>query len=539
MQAMRHVAAQRQARVQDAVAHLDRASAKVHLNKHAVLEFEDYLAAMQRVENLARQARKFWAEENESPAHQEWRLTRFNDETGETPAVLGLRDRYMQSGRARFTPDIKGWLNYLTDIDARFMQAFAHIPSPRLNEETRRENTLIVAARGRGKSELMKALLHHYVVHRTAAVVLIDPHGDMARQVSRWPEFSRNPKHLAYIQPYLIEGRTPRLNPFSLGHSLASELRSTYAQQLARTLTELVPDAELTPNMNMLAGSCVRVLLEREGSSLRDLFAMLGDKGTPGRDALVQAGRNHHNPALADFFKGQFDSDSLKPSKAGLRNRLMTLLMSDGFTDLVCADGCLDLEAAIAGKKALVFNLSPLGPDEAAAVGRLVLMMLWSLGHRRLQDANRERAPVHVFLDEATKFAGKAVGEILSELRKVGVHLTLAQQVGGDGFAKDVRERVYSGTAIKFAGANDSGEMAKVLRQKPEMLTKLERGEFWCRWGEGSELVKVRVRDDLADDKHAMATHEWAALVKRWKGTLYHERPAPAKPEPRNARPFD
>jgi hypothetical protein len=515
--------AKRQGMVLKAAEHLSDTDKEAHLKRHYPLALADYLDALRRAGNLARQTRK---------GIEDW-------DTGEPPAVLGLRDIVMSRGLSGLSPDVQGWLNYLAEIDARFMQAMMNVPSPKLLEETRRENTLIVAARGRGKSELMKVLMHHYVVRRTTALVLIDPHGDMARQVSRWPEFSRDPKQMTYIEPGLIDGHTPRLNPLALGRSLTKDLRSTYAQQLARTLTELVPEAELTPNMNLLAVSCVRVLLEHDGSTLRDLFAMLGDKGTPGRDALVQAGRNHPNPALGDFFRGQFDSDSLKPSKAGLRNRLMLLLTSDGFTDMVCANGCFDLEDAIAGRKTIVFNLGPLGPDEAAAVGRLVLMMLWSLGHRRLQDASRERAPVHVFLDEATKFAGKAVGEILSELRKVGVHLTLAQQVGGDGFARDVRERVYSGTAIKFAGANDSGEMAKVLRQKPEMLTKLERGEFWCRWGEGSGLVKVRVRDDLADDKHAMTASQWAALVKSWKGTIYHEPKPPPEPAKRNARPLE
>lgn len=534
LNAMKAVVAQSQAHLRTTYANFDEPSRVQRLAQHYPLGFRDYLAALKSIRRLRERVRDYQPREYYQLA--------------DDPGELGLAARY---NAERHTPDDQGWLNYLVDTNPGYFQKFASVPGPQLIEGERVGHTLIVAGAGHGKSELMKALVYHYVETdpKSAAVVVIDPHGTFAREVARWPQFAADPDRLAYIRADLIAGHVPPLNPFYLARAYPAEFRDEMAAGLARTLTELLPKAELTSNMEMVVRSCARVLLDRQGSTLHDLLIMLGDKSDPRRADLLEAGRNSPDPMLADFFRYQFDSDALASSKNGLRNRLFTLLLHSGFRQIICAEGCLNLMSMIEKRRVIVFDLLGLGGEERAALGRLVLMMLWSVGQVQFRRDARQLVPTHVFIDEASILAGPAFGVFLKEYRKVGLHLTMAQQVAGDGLGGSLTDSLLANTAIKFAGINNRRDISRLLGVSPEeakALSDLPRGQFWCKWGSGSELVSVAVRDDLAGSAKVMTDAQWAQLVAGWKaGKLYRPiaaaSPAPAarSTAPRNDLPLD
>lgn len=533
LNAMKAVVAQSQAHLRTTYANFDEPSRVQRLAQHYPLGFRDYLAALKSIRRLRERVRDYQPREYYQLA--------------DDPGELGLAARY---NAERHTPDDQGWLNYLVDTNPGYFQKFASVPGPQLIEGERVGHTLIVAGAGHGKSELMKALVYHYVETdpKSAAVVVIDPHGTFAREVARWPQFAADPDRLVYIRADLIAGHVPPLNPFYLARAYPAEFRDEMAAGLARTLTELLPKAELTSNMEMVVRSCARVLLDRPGSTLHDLLIMLGDKSDPRRAEMLEAGRNSADPMLADFFRFQFDSDALASSKSGLRNRLYTLLLHSGFRQIICADGCLNLMSMIEKRRVIVFDLLGLGSEERAALGRLVLMMLWSVGQVQFRRDARKLVPTHVFVDEASILAGPAFGVFLKEYRKVGLHLTMAQQVAGDGLGGSLTDSLLANTAIKFAGINNRRDISRLLSVSPEeakALSDLPRGQFWCKWGSGSELVSIAVRDDLAGSAKVMTDEQWAKLVAGWKaGKLYRPiaaaSPAPAarSTTPRNDLPL-
>jgi hypothetical protein len=523
----------RQARVIELQNTLSDTAAAEHTVKHYPLSYKDYLHGLKIVHTVRKELRR---EKDASYFYLD-----------AEPKYIGLAERYNSETH---TPDAKGWRAYLADTHPSFRLCSDAMPALPLIEGERIGHTLIVAGAGHGKSELMKALAYHYVETdpKSAAVVVIDPHGSFAREVARWPQFAADPDRLVYIRADLIAGHVPPLNPFYLAKAYPAEFRDEMAAGLARTLTELLPKAELTSNMEMVVRSCARVLLDRPGSTLHDLLIMLGDKSDPRRAELLEAGRNSADPMLADFFRFQFDSDALASSKSGLRNRLYTLLLHSGFRQIICADGCLNLMSMIEKRRVIVFDLLGLGSEERAALGRLVLMMLWSVGQVQFRRDARKLVPTHVFVDEASILAGPAFGVFLKEYRKVGLHLTMAQQVAGDGLGGSLTDSLLANTAIKFAGINNRRDISRLLSVSPEeakALSDLPRGQFWCKWGSGSELVSVAVRDDLAGSAKVMTDEQWAKLVAGWKaGKLYRPiaaaSPAPAarSTTPRNDLPL-
>ena len=137
-----------------------------------------------------------------------------------SPALARLLDA---SERVQLTADFAGWLRYLGTqgpID-RAMQHPRYKRDGVFHAGGLEESALVVAPRKWGKSELLKALVYHHVAapfdnDPAAAVVVLDPGGDLALQMARWPELSgpnRSRDRLLYIEPDLRDGLTVGLNP--------------------------------------------------------------------------------------------------------------------------------------------------------------------------------------------------------------------------------------------------------------------------------------------------------------------------------------
>lgn len=78
----------------------------------------------------------------------------------------------------------------------------------------KRRHQYIVAGTGNGKSEYIKVLIWEELrkpVKKQSAVVLLDPHGDLAEETARFREFGsrKYARRLVYIDPMLQDGFYP------------------------------------------------------------------------------------------------------------------------------------------------------------------------------------------------------------------------------------------------------------------------------------------------------------------------------------------
>lgn len=67
-----------------------------------------------------------------------------------------------------------------------------------------------------------------------------------------------------------------------------------------------------------------------------------------------------------------------------------------------------------------------------------------------------------MFVDECQNFLTPSVETVLTESRKYGLHLTMAQQFYGQGMDRDLLAAVMGNTAIKIAGRNDTMTLKKM-----------------------------------------------------------------------------
>jgi hypothetical protein len=454
----------------------------------------------------------------------------------------------LQPQPSSFTPDQAGWLNYMKSRNPKFVEeAFNKPPRPALYAEIgRQEHTLIVAPSKWGKSELIKALLYHYAQDGSAAVVVLDPGGDLVKQVRKWPELVRE-NRLCLIQPGLDQDDeeggfigadlTVGFNPLD-GSGLDVEERRVIAADWAYTLGLIGADKhDLSANMMLLVTMCVQVLLTVPGATLADLGHLLmvrparkrGEadrpEATDPRAAQLQRlARNYEVASVANFFRHDYDTDAVEGTREALRRRITMVLNYPHAEAMLTGPATINLEQEIEARRFILVDLSRFKKTGGAAIGRLILAQVAAIGRRRESQALLNRTPTHVFVDEASTMVSASMFEITREMRKFGIYLTLAQQVGGDEMTPEQKARLKIVGCKLIAPAEVAADW--IIPDKYNSIPDVGPHEFVVEWAGFPDIYPVKVRSDLAGYKHRVSPFEWREHLQAMTGEGGYYRPA-------------
>lgn len=504
----------------------------------SVMGFEQYLDTLQRFAHIRHEI-------------DQRRLLEWEGRTSRKPPIEPAVEAFVERGNPRaYSPDLMGWLAYVQDVAPALSPKLAQLAgSGGFSEHERRMHTLVVAPNGHGKSELLKALVWHYVEHPGPAVVVIDPAGDMCRQIAQWPELLRSGR-LVYVEPYLRPGYTVGINPFAGGHLLDDRMRSRLAGVIAGVLGEIT--GNLTPQMQTLTRNCCTVLLGLPDATLHDLILLVRkprerssravksfdvgeqpDVFHDRRQQLLRAAFLHKNRFTREYFNNDFDEPEVLGTRGWLGARLQTIASMADLRDALFGKDTLNLQAAMDSGKVVIVNLRQYGDeDERSIVGRVLVCLIAALGQQRGRlPVGTNHHPVQVFIDETSSLASDRMITILEELRKFGVHLTLAQQVGGRGFTPEMKASLIKNTQTKIiADPHSKKDGATLLSSEiePKDLPDLKKRQFWVRWCGDTQVRHLEVRSDLADRTHRVSDAEWAQFVERATGPGGYYRPASA-----------
>src|ERR1035437_198784 len=109
-------------------------------------------------------------------------------------------------------------------------------------------------------------------------------------------------------------------------------------------------------------------------------------------------------------------------------------------------------------RKILIVNLSRglVGEDNAALLGALLVTKVQLGAMSRADVHGSERTPFYLYVDEFQNFATESFATILSEARKYGLNLTVANQYIAQ-MGETVRDAVFGnvGTMISFRSSAD------------------------------------------------------------------------------------
>ncbi len=331
-----------------------------------------------------------------------------------------------------------------------------------IKQADRLSHMYIIGKTGVGKSTLLETLARQdLAVGRGFA--LIDPHGDLV-------------EHIAATLPLGVAERVIYLNapdprqPF--GSNPLKKVREDKiplaVSGILETLRKLWPDAWGVRMEHVLRNS-LYALLERDDSRLPDILRLFADD-----DFRKEVVKDIRNETVRRFWTDEFANYPARlraDACAPIQNKLGALLSDPTlYRILVEPDIDLHFRQVIDEGRVLLVNVSKgrLGEDSALLLGGLIVSTLGLAAFSRAESPVETRRPFFLYLDEFHNFTTLMLANMMSELRKYGVGLTLAHQYMHQ-LDPDIRHAVLgnAGTIVSFrVGPEDALVLAQEFQPK-------------------------------------------------------------------------
>jgi hypothetical protein len=343
----------------------------------------------------------------------------------------------------------------------------------------------IVGKTGVGKSTLMEILIRQDIV-AGRGFALIDPHGDLAERVWAWtPDCLKD--RITYLnvpdptQPY-------GYNPL---RKVRPERIPLAAAGLLETFRKQWPNA-WGVRMEHVLRNALYALLERDDATLPDILELFSNK-----KFRKSVARGIQNPVVKEFWTTEFENYPARlraEAVAPIQNKLGALLVDPTlFRILVAPASEIRMRALMDDGSGLIVNLSKgeLGEDACMILGGLIVTTLGLAAFSRANIEPSQRRPFFIYADEFQSFTTLSLVNMMSELRKYAVGLTLAHQYLNQ-LGEDIRASVFgnAGSLVTFrVGASDAPYISNELLNQFSMddLLNLSARQSYLRLTQTSE----------------------------------------------------
>jgi hypothetical protein len=314
-----------------------------------------------------------------------------------------------------------------------------------LHPEDRAQHLYVVGKTGLGKSTLLRNLILQDL-YAGRGVGLLDPHGDLAREVL----------------DAIPRGRTNEVlyfNPGDLAHPVGLNL----LPKVLRDQEHLVVAGVLSafrgiwggswgPRLEYILGHALAALLDHGGFTILALPRLLSDDAfrdrvtAKVRDPIVRAFWRDEYPR----YERRFRLEAIAP----IQNKVGRLLANAPMRNILGqASNRFDAGFIMDRSRIMVANLSKgmIGEDYSRLLGALLLSQFQWAAMQRSGNSEATRTPFYLYIDEFQSFATDALTSILAEARKYGLALVLAHQYL-DQLTEEIRQSVFGnvGNLIAF-----------------------------------------------------------------------------------------
>lgn len=325
-----------------------------------------------------------------------------------------------------------------------------------IKQADRLSHIYLIGKTGVGKSTLIETLARQDLA-ANRGFALIDPHGDLVERVRETS--GQSVLYLDAADPLQPYGYNPL-------RRVRDDKIPVAAAGLIETMKKLWPLA-WGVRMEHVLRNCLYALLERNGSTLPDILRLFTDEVF--RVGVVSRIRNQ---VVRRYWTEEFAEypDRLRAEAiAPIQNKLGALL-SDPRLYRILVQPPVDLRfrTIMDEGQVLLVNLSKgrIGEEASALLGGLIVSTIGLAAFSRAEADPATRRPFFAYVDEFQNFTTLSFANMMSELRKYGVGLTLAHQHLHQ-LELDIRHAVLgnAGTMIAFrVGAEDAAFLAKELQ---------------------------------------------------------------------------
>ncbi len=322
----------------------------------------------------------------------------------------------------------------------------------------RSRHVYIIGQTGSGKSGLLTLFALSDIYHNQGYCI-IDPHGDLAIDNLKFIPESRI-KDVVYFNP--ADTQFPMaFNPLEVyDPARKPNISSEVIGVLKRMFGE-----SWGPRLEHILRYTLLALLDRPQTTLLDVSRMLTDK-----EFRKETLEFCQDVTVLQFWKQEFGSwgeKQVTESVAPILNKVGAFTANPIIRNIIGQPkSSFNIRQIMDEGKILVVNLSKglIGEDNAAILGAFLVTKVQLAAMSRSDIPNVEdRRPFYLYVDEFQNFATDSFAVILSEARKYGLNLTVANQYTSQ-MTDAVRDAVFGnvGTTISFrVSADDAPILAK------------------------------------------------------------------------------
>lgn len=321
----------------------------------------------------------------------------------------------------------------------------------------------IIGQTGVGKSGMLE-LLSISDIYSPYGFAVIDPHGDYALSVMRRIPQSRV-GDVIYFNPADTDYPVA-FNPLEVGDpKLRTHIVSELIGVLKRMFESWGPRLEYILRYTLLA------LVEYPEATMLDITRMLTDKKF--RQGVI---KHVTDPVVVNFWNVEFASWNDKfatEAVAPVLNKVGAFTANPMVRNIIGQPkSSFNIRKIMDERKILIVNLSRgmIGEDNASLLGALLVTKIQMAAMSRADIDVKERVPFYLYVDEFQNFATDSFATILSEARKYGLYLTVANQYIAQ-MPLTVKDAVFGnvGSIIGFRMSADDGRvMSKYFEPKFE-----------------------------------------------------------------------
>jgi Type IV secretion-system coupling protein DNA-binding domain len=319
----------------------------------------------------------------------------------------------------------------------------------------------IIGQTGVGKSGLLE-LLTLSDIYSPFGFAVIDPHGDYAQNVLKRIPIERA-NDVIYFNPADTEFPIA-FNPMEVSDP---KLRTHTCSELIGVLKRMFES--WGPRLEYILRYSLLALLDYPNATMLDITRILTDKKF--RNEVL---KYVEDPVVRNFWTVEFASWNDKfaaEAVAPVLNKVGAFTANPLVRNIIGQpNNGFNIRQIMDERKILIVNLSRglVGEDNAALLGALLVTKIQMAAMSRADISADVRAPFYLYVDEFQNFATDSFATILSEARKYGLNLTVANQYTAQ-MLPQVRDAVFGnvGSIVAFRmSADDAGAMQRYFEPK-------------------------------------------------------------------------
>ena len=345
----------------------------------------------------------------------------------------------------------------------------------------------IIGQTGTGKSGMLE-LLTISDVFSPYGFAVIDPHGDYAQAILK-----RIPAERAADVVYFNPADTDFPMGFNPLEVYDPKLKTHTCSELIGVIKRIFENS-WGPRLEYILRYSILALLDYPEATMLDITRILTEKKF--RNEVL---KHVVDPVVRNFWTIEFASWNDKfmaEAVAPILNKVGAFVANPLVRNIIGQPkSSFNVRQIMDERKILIVNLSRglVGEDNAALLGSLLVTKVQMAAMSRADIPGEQRTPFYLYVDEFQNFATDSFATILSEARKYGLNLTVANQYTAQ-MMQEVKDAVFGnvGSIICFrTSADDATGMLKYFEPKFEVhdLVHMHNRHFAVSMTIGGEKV--------------------------------------------------